>query len=655
MAILYLEKLKRLAIYFFYDESGIVDDYVPYFLADLKKNISYLVVVCNGFIDDEGRDKLNMFADQIIVRENKGFDAWAYKCGIETLGWRKISGFDELILLNFTIMGPLFPLSEMFDCMDSKEIDFWGITEYAKVDPDPHKLCKYGYLPKHIQSHFIAIKNKLLKSVDFRSYWDNLPVIESYQQSICFHEAVFTKTFEDLGYKWETFVGSRFDDYCDNMIINAPVKLIKEGRCPIFKRRSFFHNYSVLLTKSLGNSTFDLLEYIKNNTNYDLNLIWKNILRTVPQFDYYKLAGLVNIIPVSHKLSESSVKLHIGLVMHIYYQDLFESCFQYALSTPEEVDILITISNKNLLTYVEKRLLSIKTRKINVICVENRGRDVSALLIGAKDFIRHYDLICFIHDKKVTQLESSIKGENFSKLCYDNILYNRVFSENIIEIFKREPQLGMLNPPIPNFAEYFRINGLEWGRNFENTKALASKLGLNIPVKKDKPPIAPFGTMFWFRVAALQKIFDFGWYYEDFPSEPADVDGTIMHAIERVYSFVAQESGYYSSTAVNEEFAKRELINRGHMLREILSSLLPYFSNPNFLSFSTCLTEQTNLLYFSKSDDSKSEYGNQIALSISPFLSWRTIIKIFTRKILGSNVYELLHRLKRQVRCEKLR
>ena len=31
---------KRLAIYFFYDKNGVVDKYVPYFLDDLKKNVS---------------------------------------------------------------------------------------------------------------------------------------------------------------------------------------------------------------------------------------------------------------------------------------------------------------------------------------------------------------------------------------------------------------------------------------------------------------------------------------------------------------------------------------------------------------------------------------------------------------------------------------
>ena len=47
---------KRACIYFFYDGQGIVDDYIPYLLDDLMKNVDELVVVCNGRLTDDGRN-----------------------------------------------------------------------------------------------------------------------------------------------------------------------------------------------------------------------------------------------------------------------------------------------------------------------------------------------------------------------------------------------------------------------------------------------------------------------------------------------------------------------------------------------------------------------------------------------------------------------
>ena len=100
--------MKRVAIYFFYDKDGVVDRYVNYFLEDFKKNLDRLIVVCNGKLTPEGRQEFSKYTNEIIVRENKGFDVWAYKEGIEYIGWDNLKNYDELVMLNMTIMGPVY-------------------------------------------------------------------------------------------------------------------------------------------------------------------------------------------------------------------------------------------------------------------------------------------------------------------------------------------------------------------------------------------------------------------------------------------------------------------------------------------------------------------------------------------------------------------
>ena len=123
---------KRLAIYFFYDRRGIVDRYVPYFLDDLSKNVTEIFIVCNGKLTDEGKKILEQYG-KVLVRENRGFDVWAYKTALETYGWDSLINYDEIILLNNTIMGPVYPFSETFEKMDKKDLDFLGLTEYFKI------------------------------------------------------------------------------------------------------------------------------------------------------------------------------------------------------------------------------------------------------------------------------------------------------------------------------------------------------------------------------------------------------------------------------------------------------------------------------------------------------------------------------------------
>ena len=75
--------------------------------------------------------------------------------------------------------------------------------------------------------------------------------------------------------------------------------------------------------------------------------------------------------------------------------------------------------------------------------------------------------------------------------------------------------------------------------------------------------------MFWFRPKALQHLLDQGWKYSDFPKEPIRTDGTILHAIERIYPFVVQNSGYYCGWVLNDDYARTEWQNLVFMLRKV--------------------------------------------------------------------------------------
>ena len=107
--------MKRLGIFFFYEKNGDVDEFITYYLADLAKNLTELIVVCNGKLSAQGRKAFLQFTDQIIVRENKGLDVWAYKTALDHYGWARLAEFDEIVMTNSTLMGPVRPLQEMFE------------------------------------------------------------------------------------------------------------------------------------------------------------------------------------------------------------------------------------------------------------------------------------------------------------------------------------------------------------------------------------------------------------------------------------------------------------------------------------------------------------------------------------------------------------
>ena len=557
---------KRLGIYFFYDKQGIVDRFVPYFLDDLCKNLTKLIIICNGKLNDEGKEILSKYGE-VIVRENKGFDVWAYKTALQHVGWEELETYEEVVMLNSTIMGPMYSLSETFTKMNDKDLDFWGLTKYFKYDGDPFGCIEYGYIPDHIQSHFIVCRNSLVKSKDFHDYWDHMPMIHNYSEAIGKHEAIFTKHFADMGYKWDVSVNvDELRNYSGYPLMMCPTKLIKEYRCPIFKRRSFFHDKDDYLRNTTGESVTELYNYIKNETDYNEDFIWEAILRDYHQSDIVKNMNLTYIMPSKVKY-QNTFKSKIALLIHLYFPDLLEENKHYIESMPKDADIYITTNTQEKKQAIEKAYKDLQYNHLEVRIIENRGRDVSSLLVGVKDVIMNYDLVCFAHDKKTAQVKPGTSGASFAYKCFENTLSNNNYVENIISTFEQNPRLGLLTPPEPNHDAFFPTCGFEWGPNFDNTKKLADELGLTVPMSAYKSPVAPLGTMFWFRPKAMQPLYAKDWEYNDFPPEPNGIDGSLLHAIERIYPFIVQQAGYYPAVAMTEEFAAIEYQNLHHYVQ----------------------------------------------------------------------------------------
>jgi rhamnosyltransferase len=567
------ESSKRLLIYFFYDQDGIVDRYVSCVLNDMKKNVTDILFVSNGKLEEKSYDAVAKIADEILERENVGFDVWAYKDALEHIGFDQLAEkYDEVVLMNYTIMGPIYPFSEMFDTMDAQDLDFWGLTKNHKVPCDPCGTLERGYIREHLQSHFIAVRRSVLKSDAFKTYWAEMPMICSYVDSVSYHETKFTHHFAELGYKWRPYVETTdLESYTYCPILFAPIKLLKEKRCPVIKRRSFFHDYTGTLSTTAGECGYELMRYLKENTSYDIDMIWENILRCYPMADIKNSLQLNYILPAEQKKEKRSSS-SIALVFHAYFLDLLESTSQYVNAMPEQADIYITTDTVNKKEQIEKHFSTHKFHKLEVRLIENRGRDVSALLVGVKDVVMNYDYVCFAHDKKVTQIATGSVGAGFAYQCLEGVLSSEAYVDNVVALFDENPRLGLVTPPPPFHANYFITVGDAWGPNFDGTKELADRLGLNVPFKKESYPISPLGTMFWFRTKGMQKLFDCDWEYTDFPKEPNKSDGTLLHAIERIYNLVEQDAGYYSAYCVPSHLGSILMTNYNYMLSGLVEA-----------------------------------------------------------------------------------
>ncbi len=571
-----LEKGKnnRFLVYFFFDKDGKVDRYIDYMLQEMSKCVRDILIISNGNISDDGKKVFEKYTDRIVERENKGFDVGAYKDALNIVGWENLCEYDEVILMNYTIMGPVYPLQIMFDSMDERDIDYWGPTISHKTDFDPFGTVPFGYLPDHIQTHFLAIRNTLLVSKAFRDYWRKMPLIESYQQSVGRHEAYFTKHFADMGYKWDVYANSEvYRELTYQPCLTMATEMIRDQKLPFFKRRSFMQDYTVVLSECVGQHGKMLYDYLENETNYDTNLIWDNLLRVENMADLKRNLQLNYILPSKYTVNPNVEHKKIALIMHMYFPDLIDECLHYAKSMPDYADIYITTNSEEKKCKIVKAF-SVLPNKVDVRVTPNRGRDVGPFLVESKEYIYDYDYICHTHDKKVGQLKPLTIGQAFSYRCFENVLATPEFVENIIDLFENNPRMGIIMPPPPNHSEYFFTLGLEWGSNYEVTCELAKKLNVNAPMSDTKEPISPLGSVFWARTDALHKVFDYPWTYEELPEEPIDDDGTVLHAVERMYSFSAQDMGYYAGWIFCDSGAEIEMTNMYYMMRTINEKLM---------------------------------------------------------------------------------
>lgn len=560
--------MKRLGIFCFYDKDGIVDDYVIHLLSEAKDHLEQLLIVCNGYVDSDGYKRLTQVANEVLQRENKGFDISAYKKGIQHFGWSKICEYDEVILFNDTIFGPIYPFSEMFDEMNKREeLDFWGITKnHGRSDP----IARTSY-SEHIQSYWTVIRNRMLKNKFFQEYWSNLRPIITYEDAVFGHEVIFTKHFEKLEFCWDVYVDTTdFQELIDYPLFFLPLEVIRDKRCPVVKRKIFVLDYSLTIFNSLGNQIRDMVHFIDTETQYDIDLIFGNILRTGHMADIKNNLHLNYILPERLKLDvNGSGNKRIALVIHIHHEDQIENCMKYIKSMPSGTDVLITTNS------IEKRdeILLIGERfdgyPIQVYLVSKHGEYIEAMFLEIGLSIKKYDLICYIHDQRCKSVSPGLIGKGFADKCLEGMLRSQEYVENILTTFLVNPRLGLLFPPPSNHSIYFKTLGDEWDGNFDGTVKLLNRLGLKVLIDEKKEPIAPLGSMFWFRVKALSPLFDEKWSDMELLEDLSRGDETLGSVISRTCPYVAQSKGYYSAWVLPESLAEVELTNLSYSVQLI--------------------------------------------------------------------------------------
>lgn len=287
---------KKVLVYVIFESEARLQEYKLRFLQALVPLVDDVIVVVNGQLHDDDINCLENYG-RVLTRDNKGYDTAAFREGIFAFGKDKLKDYDQLLLVNDTNIGPMRDLSQVFQEMADKRLDFWGIS-FGEEQEDVTKENPYGYIPKHLQSYFLVIEKLMLNDDAFYEYWTHLTDTDSRDKAIGRHETRFTKHFADLGYRFDAVV----QEYEDSAMYIHPLKMLKAGS-PLVKYTAL-KNYDEdqFLWQGLDRDSEvpDLLEFVAEETDYPVSILEDivNKFQAVPRDQYILLIdGVENIIP----------------------------------------------------------------------------------------------------------------------------------------------------------------------------------------------------------------------------------------------------------------------------------------------------------------------------------------------------------------------
>jgi lipopolysaccharide biosynthesis protein len=178
--------IRRLLIYAHFDAQAKVRPFVLKHLRALKE-LGEVRFSSNARLPASEVVKVRPWASEVLLRENRGFDFGQWS---EALAGAEPESWDEIVLTNSTLIGPLFPLEPIFERMSSRPCDYWGMTTYT------------AHLP-HIQSYFVVFKHRLLQSRSFRRFFESVLPYQSKGAVIFAYEIGLSQFLSDEGFRGE--------------------------------------------------------------------------------------------------------------------------------------------------------------------------------------------------------------------------------------------------------------------------------------------------------------------------------------------------------------------------------------------------------------------------------------------------------------------
>jgi lipopolysaccharide biosynthesis protein len=251
--------MKRLAIYAHYDAQGSVKRFTTQYLAELAKDCSRIDFVSTAALPESELAKVAPYCEHAVTKENRGFDFGMWKHVLDKINFEE---WDEVLLTNSSVFGPLQPLGPIFDQMSADDCDFWGMNDSNEQE-------------WHLQSYFLAFKRSVLTSDTFKRFWGNMTLYRNKGQIIRSYEIGLSVLLSEAGFRGRAYVpaASLFPKFPLDMFVRYKARNVLAYHALRILRRGLPFVKAELLRDNPARVNLRRVYRELRRSNYDLSLI----------------------------------------------------------------------------------------------------------------------------------------------------------------------------------------------------------------------------------------------------------------------------------------------------------------------------------------------------------------------------------------------
>ena len=240
--------MKRICLFAGYDNKNIIHDYVVYYLKELS-TVADVYYMADNEISEHEKAKITPYVKGAYGFNHKKYDFGSWQELIKIIGWEKLSEYDELILANDSVFGPLYPIKELFEKIEKdRQWEVCGMDRVYNADKDLW----------YISSYFLIFKNRAFTSNFFKTHLEKLNNNIGYNEAVKYMERPFMAMFYNNGFCVKSLAANY--SYIDDFISNH-----KSSKIPFLKKKPFFAGNIYKLD--------DIIKYINDNTSYKADYI----------------------------------------------------------------------------------------------------------------------------------------------------------------------------------------------------------------------------------------------------------------------------------------------------------------------------------------------------------------------------------------------